>query len=110
MAIDRAAQDDFACFVSRFCAGELVPGHEPAHRVIGLDREASADAALLDIAAHQPALAARAQRESQRIQENRLAGAGFAGEHVQAGPQFEHHLIDEDDVLDDERRKHWARR
>ena len=56
--------------------------------------------------ADEAAVAARAERERQRIEQDRLARAGLAGEDRQAGRKFEIQLIDQHHVADGKPREH----
>ena len=51
----------------------------------------------------------RAERERQRIDEDRLAGAGFAGENGKATVEFEIERGDDDEVAYREMAKHGGR-
>jgi hypothetical protein len=50
--------------------------------------------------AHEPRIRSRPQRQSERIDEEALAGTRLAGEHVQAGGQLQSQPIDERKVGD----------
>ena len=50
--------------------------------------------------AHERSIAATADGEREGIEQDRLAGAGFAGERRQALAEFEIELVDQDDVAD----------
>ena len=45
-----------------------------------------------------PGVAALAQSQRQRIDQDRLAGAGFAGQHGEAGAELELERVDDDEV------------
>ena len=51
-------------------------------------------------------VAALAQGQRQRVDEDGLAGAGLAGEHGEAGVEFEFERIDDDEIADAERPQH----
>ena len=59
--------------------------------------------------ADKAAVAARPERQRERIEKNGFAGAGFAGEDREAGREVEIELIDQHHVADGETREHWAR-
>jgi hypothetical protein len=59
--------------------------------------------------AHEGAVAAAAQRQRERVEENRLAGAGLAGEHAQAVLEGDLEPVDQDDVADRELDEHAGR-
>ncbi len=48
--------------------------------------------------AHQATLGARAQRQTERIEQDRLAGAGLPGQHGEAGGKGELQLFDQNDI------------
>ena len=56
--------------------------------------------------AHESAIAPRAKRQGQSIEEDGLSGAGFAGENRQAACEFEIELVDQHDVADREPDEH----
>ena len=58
------------------------------------------DLALRLSLAHQRGVAARAQGEREGVEQDRLAGAGFAGQHGKAPGKIEVKLVDQDDVPD----------
>ncbi len=58
--------------------------------------------------ADEPAVAARAERQRQRIEKDRFACAGFAGEDREARGKLEIELIDQHHVADGEAREHGA--
>ena len=53
-------------------------------------------------AAHQPGIGAGAERQAERVQQDRLAGAGLAGEHAEAGLELQLEPVDQHDVVDGE--------
>ena len=57
----------------------------------------------------QPILGPLAHEQSQRASEQGLAGAGLAGQHVEARLEFEHRVLDEHEVADAERDQHDSR-
>ena len=56
--------------------------------------------------AHQRSVAARAERQRQRIEQDRFAGAGFAGQHRKAGGEIDVQPFDQDDIADRQVREH----
>ena len=56
--------------------------------------------------AHEAAVAARAERQRQRIEKNRLSRAGLAGEDRQSRREFEVQLVDQHHVANGEAREH----
>ena len=53
-----------------------------------------------------PGIAARAERQRERIQQDRLARAGFPGQHGHAALELEVEAVDQDDVANREARQH----
>ena len=58
------------------------------------------DAGLFLAPAHQSAVGAVAQHQPQRIEQDRLARPGFAGQHAQPGAEIEVQRLDQHDVAD----------
>ena len=56
--------------------------------------------------AHQRDIAARAERERKGIEQDRLAGAGLAGEHRETGGEVDVEPIDQNDVADGQPGEH----
>ncbi len=73
---------------------------ETARRVVMWQLELGRDRGLLGAMAHEPAFGAHAQRQAERIEQDRLAGAGFAGEDAKAGAKGEIESLDQHDVAD----------
>ena len=59
--------------------------------------------------AHEPAVAARAERQRKGVEQDRFAGAGLAGEDREALAEVELEPVDQDDVADRELREHPRR-
>ena len=55
---------------------------------------------VLGALAHQRRLAARAERQRERIEQDRFAGAGLAGQRGEAGAEIDIQPVDQDDVAD----------
>ena len=62
--------------------------------------EGGDDLALLGALAHQAGLSARAQRQRKRIEQDRLSGAGLAGQRGKAGAEIDVQAIDQDYIAD----------
>ncbi len=58
------------------------------------------DLALLGALAHQRGVAAGAQRQRKGIEQDRLAGAGLAGQHGKARHEIDVEPVDQNDVAD----------
>ena len=63
---------------------DAVVGGERADRMVARQFEGGGHLPLLGAVAHQRGVAARAERQREGIEQDRLAGAGLAGEHGQA--------------------------
>ncbi len=72
----------------------------------GRQLEDSGHLALLGAVAHQRGVAARAERQREGIEQDRLAGAGLAGQHGEAAREIDIEPIDQDDVADREAGEH----
>ena len=70
------------------------------------DLEGGDDLALLDALAHQRLVAARAQRQRKGVEQDRLAGAGLAGEHGKPVGEIDVEPVDQDDVADGKSGEH----
>ena len=77
-------------------------GEERAHRVVRRQRELRAHHRLLGAGADEAAFRAHAERQPQRVEQDRFAGAGLARQHAQAGPQAEIEPVDQHDIADGE--------
>ena len=85
---------------------DVVCGHERARRMVGRRLERRGHLPLLGALAHQRDVAARAERQREGIEQDRLAGAGLAGEHGQAGGEIDVEPVDQDDVANREPGQH----
>ena len=68
--------------------------------------EGGRDLALLRAVAHEAGVAAAAERQRERIQQDGFARAGFAGQHGEATGEFDIEPFDQDDVTDRQTRQH----
>gem|GEM_PF-2670053 len=71
-----------------------------------LNVEFGTDVRAFAIRAHHGRIAALAQGQCQRVDEDGFAGAGLAGEHSESGVEFEFERIDNDEIADAERPQH----
>src|SRR5439155_7205975 len=55
---------------------------------------------------HQPRIGPRPEREFDRVEQDRLARAGFSGKHAEAKLELELQPLDEDDIVDGELPQH----
>jgi hypothetical protein len=80
--------------------GDVVLGEERPGGVIGLEVKRGDDAALLGPLAHQPGIAARAEREGKGVEQDRFARTGLAAQHRKASGKIDIQPVDENDVAD----------
>ena len=85
---------------------EAVVGEDRGRRVPLRHVEHGGDLALLRAVAHQGGIAAAAERQREGIEQDRFAGAGFAGQHRKAAGKFDIETFDQDDVADRQARQH----
>ena len=91
-------------------AGDARPrAGSPSPGWLRADREFGADRRLLGAGPHQPGLGAAAERQAQRVEQDRLAGAGLAGQHAQPRPKRQAQPVDQHDVANGEAEQHAAR-
>ena len=74
--------------------------------MVRLDVERGRHLALLGALAHQARIAAAAERQREGIEQDRLAGAGLAGEHRQPGRIVDVEPVDQHDVADGKTGEH----
>ena len=77
-------------------------------RMAGRRVEGGGDDALVGARAHQLAIAARAERKPEGIEQDRFARARLAGEHGHAVLESDVEFFDEDDVANRKRGQHGA--
>ena len=77
--------------------------------MVGLDGELGGDRGLLGAGPHQAGIGAPAERQPERVQQDRLAGAGLAGQHAQPRPEGEAEPVDQDDIADGQAEQHARR-
>jgi hypothetical protein len=85
---------------------EAAFGEEGKSGVPGRKLEGDPDHRLGLTAADEAAVGAGAERESERVEKDRLAGPGLAGQNAEARPEFEVEALDQDDVADGEAGQH----
>ena len=81
---------------------------DAARRMVAGKIEDGGDLPLRLAVAHEAAIAARAERQREGVEQDRFAGAGLAGEDAQALAEVELEPVDQDDVADRELREHPA--
>ncbi len=101
---DGAAQGQHVLVVDPLFGQDGVGGMIPG------EIEGGGDGGLRGAAAHRVGVRARAQGQAQRIDQDRLAGAGLAGQRAQAAARIAREgkveLLDQDEVTDRKRDKH----
>ena len=91
LGIDASAQQQR---VSALVEAGFVKPSGQRRRCIELGRDLGAGTAF----AHQRGITAPAQRQLQRVDQDRLARASFASEHTEAGSQLHFELADDDHI------------
>ena len=99
-----AAQNQIAAFVFYF-----VLAQERACGVIKRNVEAGGHLALCRTMADKSAIAARTECKRKRVEQDRLAGARFAGQHGETGRKVDLKTFNQDDIADRKMREHQAR-
>ena len=100
---EQPAQDDrLAVAVEPGLAQDRMGG------MVASDRELGRYRGLLGPGAHEPGLRAAAERQTQRVQQDRLAGAGLAGQHAQPRAKGEREPIDQHDIANGQAEQHGA--
>ena len=79
-------------------------------RMIERHVEGGRDLALLGALAHEPGVAAPAERQRKRIEQDRFTGAGLASEHREPRRKVDVEAVDQDDVSDREPGQHQGPR
>ena len=77
--------------------------------MIGRDVELGRDFALLGACAHKIGAPAPPQHEAQRIKQDRFAGPGLAGQHIQTRLEVKRQPVDDEHIPDVEASEHPAR-
>ena len=86
--------------------GDVMRRQQRPCRVLAGQLERRRHLTLLRALAHQARIAARAEREREGIEQDRLAGAGLAGQHREPGVEVDIEPIDQHDVADREAGQH----
>ena len=90
----------------RILDGDAVLGEDAARRMALVELEGRGDLALLHPVPHQAGVAARAERQREGVEQNRLAGSGLAGEHRKPAGELDVEALDQNDVADRESDEH----
>ena len=78
-------------------------------RMVVRDGELGGDRGLLGAGAHQAGIGAPPERQPERIEQDRLAGAGLAGQDAQPRPEGERQPVDQNDIADRDSEQHSGR-
>jgi hypothetical protein len=84
-------------------------GEDGEGRMVAGRIETRGDGRLRGALPHEPGIGARTERQAQRIQQNRFARPGFAGQRAQPGAEFQIERLDQDDVANGQRGQHQGR-
>jgi hypothetical protein len=90
-------------------AAQSIFRNKRARRMVLRNVERSNHLALLGSLAHQGRIAARAERKGKSVEQDRFAGAGFAGKNGETRAKIDVQPIDQDDVADGKPGKHEVR-
>ncbi len=105
----RSAVGELHATKDQFIFGRNVVGREQrARRMVARDIEHGGDLALLDALPDQRLVPAAAKGQRESIEQDRLAGAGFAGEHGEPIGEIDVEPVDQHDVADRESGEHGA--
>jgi len=90
---------------------DVVRRQNRVRRMVAGNVEGGGDLPLLHALAHQSGVAAGAKRQREGVEQDRLARAGLAGEHRQAGGEIDIEPLDQDDIADGQAGEHrnWLR-
>ena len=94
--------------LGRDVVGQIMGRKQRARRMGALDLEHGRHLALLGALPHQRLIAAGAERQGKGIEQDRLAGAGLAGEHGKTVGEIDVEPVDQDDVADRNSGEHGA--
>src|SRR5258708_31102743 len=89
---DHPAHDEFAASAVAFARGQF------RHRGLTLELEQPFDDSFFLAGANHVGRRARAEQQSERAQDDGFAGAGFAGEDIEAGAELEMSFLDDREV------------
>ena len=97
--VDRAAREQRAVV-----AGELVL-HQPALNML-TGTKLGRDFGALRTLAHDVGVTAFAERQQQRVDQDRFSGAGFAAQHGEARREIQVERLDDHEIADRQRKQH----
>jgi heat-inducible transcriptional repressor len=85
---------------------EFLFGQPGRRRTAGFQREVSGQLGALGAVAHRGCVGAGAGQQQQGIDQQRLAGTGFAGDHAHPGGERQLDLLGDGEITDGERKQH----
>ncbi len=101
-----AAKNEFV--LGRDIVGQVMGQEQRARRMAAFDLEHRGHLALFDPLPHQRLVAARAQSQRKGVKQDRLAGAGLAGQHGKPRGKIDVEPVDQDDVANGKAGEHGA--
>jgi hypothetical protein len=101
--LDHPAHQAHAVIAAEIISAQVIGN---GRRFVG--REFRAHFSLVLSLTHLPRLGAAAQHHGQRVDQDGLARAGFAGQHGEAGLEFEIEFVNDDEVANAEAAQHWV--
>ena len=105
VGVEHAAQDNAVV-----AAVDPMLGHQGTRIVAGRNDEFGGDRGGVGAVAHQLGVGAEPERETERVEQDRLAGPGFPGQHAKTRLELDIQTTDQDDVADGKRSEHSDRR
>ena len=100
--------DDAAKYDRVVLGGDAGFGQEPARRMIGAEIEFRSDHRLVGAVPDQPAFGAHAQRQAERVEQDRFTRAGFAGKDAEPRAESEIEPVDQHHIANGEAQQHRA--
>jgi hypothetical protein len=97
-----AAEDQF------IFGGDVVGREQRPRRMVARNIEHGGNLALLDALSDERLISAATQGQSEGIEQDRLAGAGFTGQHGKPVGEIDIEAVDQHDVADRESGEHGA--
>ncbi len=75
-------------------------------RMVAADDELRGNCRLLGAGPHQAGIGAPSERQAERVEQDRFAGAGLAGQHAQARPEGERQPVDQNHIANRQADEH----
>jgi hypothetical protein len=102
---DQPAQDDR----TREIAADAGLIEDRRGRMVAADGEFGGNRGLLGAGPHQARIGAPAEREAERVHQDRLAGPGLAGQHAQPRPERQAEPVDQHKIANGQAKQHAVR-